>query len=143
MFITDYHRLDQKLVIKSYPLPRIGETMQPMEGFQYATALDINIGYYTIRLSLASQDMTTIITEFGKFGYNCLPIGMCASVDIFQAKLDKLLGNIKGVKTYIDNILALSKDSFKNLIERLSVIFGRLIAAGLKASAPSCIFGSK
>ena len=56
--------------------------------------------------------MTTIVTEFRKFRYNRLPMGMCASGDIFQAKLDELLGDIEGVKKYIDDILVLSKDSF-------------------------------
>ena len=74
------------------------------------------MGYYTIRLSPAIQDMTTIVTEFGKFRYNRLPIGMCASRDIFQAKLDELLGDIEGVKTYIDDILVLGKDRFENHI---------------------------
>ena len=73
------------------------------------TALNLNMGYYTIRLSPASQDMTTIVTEFGKFRYNRLPMGMCASGDIFQAKVDKLLGDIEGVRTYIDDILVLRK----------------------------------
>ena len=68
--------------------------MQQLEGFQYATSLDLNIGYYTIRLSLASQDTTTVVTEFGKFRYNRLPMCMCASGDMFQSKVDKLLGDI-------------------------------------------------
>ena len=58
----------------------------------------------------ASQDMTTIITEFGKFRYNCLPMGMCASGYIFQSKVDKLQGDIEGLKIYIDDIIVLSKD---------------------------------
>ena len=47
-FITDYPRLNQKLVRNPYPLPRIVETMQQLELFQYATALDLNEGiiYY-------------------------------------------------------------------------------------------------
>ena len=81
--ITDYCMLNQKLVRKPYPLPRIGETMQQLEGFQYAAALYIHMGYYTISLFPTSQDMTTIVTEFGEFGYNCLPMGICASGEIF------------------------------------------------------------
>ena len=54
----------------------------------------------------------TIVSEFGKFRYNHLPMGMCASGDIFQAKVDYLLGDIEGVKIFIDNILVLSKESF-------------------------------
>ena len=63
-FIKDYRRINQKLVRNPYPLPRIGETMQQLEGFQYATALYLKIGYYTIGLFPASQHMTTIINEF-------------------------------------------------------------------------------
>ena len=74
--------------------------------------------------------MTTIVNEFGKFRYNCLSMVMCASEDIFQAKVDKLLGDIEGVETYIDDILILGKDSFENYIEQLIIIFGRMCAAG-------------
>ena len=73
--------------------------MQELEGFQYAIELDLKMGYYTIRLSPASQDMTTIVTEFGKFRYNCLPMGMCGLGGIFHAKVDGLLGDIEGAKT--------------------------------------------
>ena len=49
-FILDYCRLNQKLFRNPYPLPRIGETMQQLEGFQCDAALDLNTGYYTIRI---------------------------------------------------------------------------------------------
>ena len=75
-FITEYLRRNQKLVRTPYPLPRIGKTMQQLEVSQYATTLDLNIGYYTIRIFLTSQDMTRIVTEFGEFRYNLLPMGM-------------------------------------------------------------------
>ena len=99
------------------------------------------MGYYTIRLSPASQDMTTIVTEFGKLRYNRIPMGMCASGDIFQAKVDNLLGVIKGVNTYKDDILVLVKDSFEKHIEQLRRIFRRLRAAGLRVNVPKCSFG--
>ena len=100
-FIIDYHRLNPKLIIKAHSLPIIGETMQKLEGYQYAATLDINREYYTIRLSPDSQDMTTIVTEFGKFRYNRLPMGICALGNIYQSKVDKLLCDIRGVKKYI------------------------------------------
>ena len=43
-------------------------------------------------------------------------MGMCASGDIFQAKVDELLGDTEGVKTYIYDILVLDKDSFESHI---------------------------
>ena len=101
------------------------------------------MGYYTIRISPSSQDMTTIVTEVGKFRYNILPMGMCASEAIFQANVDKLFCEIKGVKTHITDILVLIKDFFKNHIEKLRIIFGRLRTAGFKVYAPKCSFGLK
>ena len=85
--------------------------------------------------------MTTIVTEFGKLRYNRLPMGMRTSGGIFQSKLDKLLGDIEGVKTYIDDILVLSKKSLEKNIEHLISIFVTLRAAGLKVNAPKYSFG--
>ena len=65
-----------------------------MKELQYATKFDINMGYYTIGRLPDSQDMTTIVTEFGKFEYNCLPMAVCSLVDISQSKVDKVIGNI-------------------------------------------------
>ena len=56
--------------------------------------------------------MITIVNEFGKFICNSLPMVMLATGDIFQAKLNKIIGNIEAIKTYLDSILVLIKESF-------------------------------
>ena len=68
---------------------------------------------------------------------------MCASVYIFQAKVDNLLSDIEGVKTYIDDILVLNQVCFINNVEQLRMIFVRLRAAGLKFNSPKCSFWLK
>ena len=78
--------------------------------------------------------MPIIVNEFGKFRYNGLPMGICASGGIFQAKVDEILSYIEGFKTYIDDTIVLSKDCFKKYIEQLMIIFGRLHTAGLKVN---------
>ena len=70
-------------------------------------------------------------------------MGMRASGDIFQAKVDKLPGDTKGVKTYIDDILAFSKYCFTKHIGKPRIIFGRLSAEGLKVNDTKCSFGLK
>ena len=76
--------------------------------------------------------MTTIVTEFGKFRYNRLPMVMCDSGGIFQSKVDKLLSDIEGNITYIGDILVLRKGIFSKNIEQLTIIFSILSAGGLK-----------
>ena len=84
-FITEYRKLTKELFRDPYPLTRIYETMKKLEGFQYATELCLNMGYYTIILSPTSQDMMTIITEFGIFRYNSILMRMYALGYKFQA----------------------------------------------------------
>ena len=47
------------------------------------------------------------------------------------------------VKTYIGDILVLSKDVLSNKIDHLRVIFSRMRAAGLKVNVSKCCFGLK
>jgi hypothetical protein len=51
-------------------------TLQELEGFTYATALDLNMGYYTSRLDAQASEMCTIIFPWGKYSYNRLPMGL-------------------------------------------------------------------
>ena len=74
------------------------------------------MGYCTIRLSPGIQETTTIVTKFGKCRYNSLPTVMCAPGDIFQSKVDELIGDTEDVKTYINDILVLSNECFGNHI---------------------------
>ena len=97
--------------------------------------------YNNIKLLTERQYMMTIVTECGKFRYNCLPMGICSSGDIFQASVDDLLGDIEVVKTCIYYILVLSKEIFYNNIEHLRIIFGVLRTAGLRVNAPKFSVG--
>ena len=102
-----------------------------MKGFQYNMALYLKTEYYTIQLTPQIRDMTTIVSEFEKISYNWLPVVMYASGDIFQAKLDPLLGEIKVLKTYINNIMVLSNNTLNKHKEYLRVIFHLMSDYGL------------
>lgn len=68
-FLSDFRKVNLNIVRKPYPLPKILDIMQTMEGFRYATTLDLNMGYYTIRLSPDTQRICTIVTPWGKYAY--------------------------------------------------------------------------
>ena len=54
-FLTDFCELNKRIKQKPYPLPKIQDLLQNLEGFQYATSLDLNMGYYHIELTPNSQ----------------------------------------------------------------------------------------
>ena len=51
-----------------------------------------------------SQDMIIIVTEFGKFWYNCPPMGIYTQGNILQEKPYKAISDIEGIITYIDDV---------------------------------------
>ena len=81
--------------------------LQELEGFTYVTALDLNMGYYTIRLDPDSSKICTIIFPWGKYSYKRLPMGIAGSPDIFQAKMMMLVESLEYVQAYINDLAVL------------------------------------
>ena len=90
-FLTDFSQLNDKLVRKPFPIPRILYLVQTLQAFTYATVLDLNMGYYTIRLDPKAQEMCTIVTPWGKYSYERLPMGVMCAPDIFQDRMSSLM----------------------------------------------------
>ena len=90
--------------------------MPQLEVFQYATALDLNTGYNNLRISPAIQYMlTTLMNLLNSDTF--VSLWACAlRVICSKTKVDELLGDTEGVKTYINDILVLIKDRFSKHI---------------------------
>ncbi len=93
--ISDFRELNKRIVRKPHPIPKISTILQELEGFTYATALDLNMGYYTIRLDPTAFEMCTIIFPWGMYSYKRLPMGFRGSADIFQAQIIDLMASLK------------------------------------------------
>ncbi len=65
--ISDFRKLNKCIVRKPYPTPKINTILQELKGFTYATALDPDMGYYTIRLKPTASKMCTIIFPWGNY----------------------------------------------------------------------------
>jgi hypothetical protein len=90
-----------------FPISKIGTVLQELEGFTYATALDLNMGYCTIRSDLDSSKICTItiIFPWRKYSYLQLPMGIACSLNIFQAEISELMVALEFIQAYIDNLV--------------------------------------
>ncbi len=95
--ISDFGELNKRIVREPYPIPKISTILQELEGFTYAIALDLNIGYYTIRLDPTVSKMCTIIFPWGEYSYVRLSMGFGGSANIFQAQIMDLIASIEFV----------------------------------------------
>ena len=60
-FPSVYRNLNKQLKREQHPMPKINVMLLKLEGFQYATYLDLNIKYYHIGLSKNASNVCTII----------------------------------------------------------------------------------
>jgi hypothetical protein len=95
--ISDFRELNKRIVKKPYLIPKISMILQELEGFTYATALDLDVGYYTIRLDPMASKMCTIMFPWGKYSNKRLPMGFGGSADIFQAQIMDLMAALEFV----------------------------------------------
>ena len=111
-----------------------------LEGFQWATSLDLNMGFYHLILTPNSSRLCTIVLPWGKYEYLRLPMGLCNSPDIFQEKINELIDGLEFARAYIDDLLVISKQSFEEHLEHLEQVFTRLTESGLKVNAVKSSF---
>ena len=141
---TYYHRFSRtefkRIVRRPYPIPKISTTLQELEGFTYATTLDLNMGYYTIRLDPQAVEMFTIIFPWGKYSYLRLPMGYAGSADIFQAEMMDLMESLEYVRAYIDDLLVITRGTLEDHLVKLGEVLRRLRDAGLKVNALKSFF---
>ena len=84
-FISDFRELNKRIKRKPYPIPKVQDLMLKLEGFQYATSLDLNMGYYHIESDTRSKELCTIVLPWGNVNIKDSPWG-CATVLIYFKK---------------------------------------------------------
>jgi hypothetical protein len=111
-----------------------------MEGFTFASALDLNMGYYHIKRDdvADAQRLCTIVFPWNmrKYKYKRLPMSIKIVPYVFQNVMSKLFQDMEYVKTYLDDLLILTttNNSFKDHLLKLEMVIARLSTAGMRVN---------
>lgn len=138
---VDYRKLNSVTKKDNYPLPRIDDMLETLEGSRWFTSLDLASGFWQVELDPKDREKTTFITRFGTYEFNVMPFGLCNAPATFQRLMDTVLRDIlwQNVVVYIDDINIGTKTFDKHLLQ-LEQVFLRLRQAGLKLSPEKCFF---
>ena len=93
--VSDFREVNKRVVRKPFSIPKTSTVLQELEGFTYATALELNMGYYPIRLDPAASKICAIIFLWGKYSYLRLPMGVACPPNIFQARMSELMTTLE------------------------------------------------
>ena len=139
-FLSDFWELNKRIKRKPFPLPKIQDLLQKLEGFSYATSLDLNMGYYHIHLTPEASRLCTIVMPWGKYEYVRIPMGVCNSPNIFQEHMSELMAGLEFVRVCIDDLLVITKSDFKDHLRKLEQVFLRVQQANLRINAEKSFF---
>ena len=141
-WVTDFRGLNKYLKRRAYPIPKIQDMLQGIQGYEWLSKLDVSMQFYTFELDEESKELTTFATPFGLFRYTRCPMGVTVAPDLAQEAMDLITLDLENVMTYFDDSLIHSWDWSKHL-QTLDVVLSRLASKGFTLNIDKCKFGIK
>jgi hypothetical protein len=113
--------------------------IRSMEGFTFASASDLSLGYYFhIKLDADAQKLCTIVLPWGKYKYKRLPMGIKIVwfLMFFKTSCQSLskIRNMLRQAWYLDDLLILTNSIFKDYLLKLEMVLARLSTAGMRVN---------
>lgn len=138
---VDFRALNRKTIKDHFPMPRIDDQLDLLNGNKYYTSLDLASGYYQIPISDNCKHLTAFVTPDGLYQFKKMPFGLVNSPAVFQRTINQVLGNSRfgTALAYMDDILVPGKN-FDEEFCRLEKTFQLLRDAKLTLNVQKCNF---
>ncbi|GJY44221.1 putative nucleotidyltransferase, ribonuclease H [Tanacetum coccineum] len=107
----DYRELNKLIVKNRYPLPRINDLFDQLQGSCYFSKIDLRSGYHQLRVHEDDILKTTFRTRYGHFEFTIMPFGLTNAPTVFMNFMNRVCKPYldKFVIVFIDDILIYSK----------------------------------
>ncbi|GJV68800.1 putative reverse transcriptase domain-containing protein [Tanacetum coccineum] len=137
----DYRELNKLTVKNRYPLPRIDDLFDQLQGSSIYSKIDLRSGYHQLRVREQDIPKTTFQTRYGHYEFQVMPFGLTNAPAVFMDLMNRVCKPYldKFVIVFIDDILIYSKDE-KEHEEHLKAILELLKKEQLYAKFSKCEF---
>ncbi|GBN22624.1 Retrovirus-related Pol polyprotein from transposon 297, partial [Araneus ventricosus] len=90
-FCVDYKKLNEITMKDSYPLPRIEDTLDALNGSQWFSTLDLKSGYWQVEIQLEDKEKAAFTTGQGLWQSKVMPFGLCNASSTFERLMERVL----------------------------------------------------
>ncbi|GBN99011.1 Retrovirus-related Pol polyprotein from transposon 297 [Araneus ventricosus] len=143
-FCVDYRKLNEISIKDSYPLPRIDDTLDALNGSQWFSTLDLKSGYWQVEIQPEDKEKTAFTTGQGLCQFMVMPFGLCNAPSTFERLMETVLRGLtsEACLVYLGGIIIVGR-TFEEHLNNIRKVFQRLQKANLKLSPKKCRFFRK
>ncbi|XP_071680961.1 uncharacterized protein [Lolium perenne] len=141
---VDYRRLNEVTIKNKYPLPKIDDLFDQMNGAKVFSKIDLRTGYHELKVRESDIPKTAFTTRYRLYEYTVMSFGLTNSPTYFMNLMNKVFMEYldKFVVVFIDDILIYSKTEEEHE-EHLRLVLGTLRQHQLYAKFSKCQFWLK
>ena len=137
----DYRQINKVTIKNKYPLLRIDDLMDQLQGASVFSKIDLRSGYHQIQVRKEDIPKTAFRTRYGHYEYLVMPFGVTNAPTVFMDYMNRIFHEFldKFVVVFIDDILIYSKSTEEHS-EHLRIVLQILKERKLFAKLSKCEF---
>ncbi|GJR98060.1 putative reverse transcriptase domain-containing protein [Tanacetum coccineum] len=95
----DYRELNKLTIKNRYPLPRIDDLFDQLQGSSVYSTIDLRSGYHQLRIKEEDISITAFRTRYGHFKFQVMPFGLTNAPVVFMDLMNRVC------KPYLDKFV--------------------------------------
>lgn len=137
----DYRELNKLTIKNRYPLPRIDDLFDQLQGASYFSKIDLRSGYHQLRVLEEDVPKTAFRTRYGHFEFVVMPFGLTNAPTVFMDLMNRVCRPYldQFVIVFIDDILVYSRSEEEHR-SHLRLVLETLRSEKLYAKFSKCEF---
>ena len=138
---VDYRQLNKATIKNRYPLPRIDDLFDQLQGAKVFSKIDLRSGYHQLRIQAEDVPKTAFRTRYGHYEFLVMPFGLTNAPAAFMDLMNRVFHDYldRFVIVFIDDILIYSR-SDEDHVQHLRVVLQILREKQLYAKFSKCEF---